>query len=455
MRNKIIARTIALLLVTTSPICILSQLERLTRLQPISFSVFNTPQNIGGPVNSPENESGAFVAPNGLSLYFSGNGSGTLGAGDLWVAQRPTLTSAWGPPQNLGAVVNSVSIENQPSLSLDGKTMFFNSDRAGGVGRQDLYMTTRTDPSDDFGWIAPINLIDVNSASAEVGSAYFEDPNTGAATLFFASDRGLPEGLDDIFQSSRNPDGTFDPPTPVTELNDPEQDGYPKLRRDGLEVFFHSTRVGGAGGLDIWTSTRASTNSRWNTPVNVSNLNTDGFDGTPSLSPDGSILFFGSTRDGGSGSIDVYTASRVSVNRAPLADFDGDARSDVSVFRPSQGTWWLMRSADNTIDVRQFGLSGDKIVPGDYDGDGRTDLAVFRPSDRNWYIELSSDRSVSIINWGLSNDTPVPADYDGDGRTDIAVYRDGTWFIQQSSTNSVTYQNFGLSTDVPVTAGVQ
>ena len=134
------------------------------------------------------------------------------------------------------------------------------------------------------------------------------------------------------------------------------------------------------------------------------------------------------------------------------ADFDGDGRSDISVFRPSDGTWHVIESETNTYRARSFGLNGDKIVPGDYDGDERTDFAVFRPSTAVWYVLRSSDSTVSTLQWGLPTDKPAPADYDGDGRTDIAVYRDGTWYIVQSSTGGTSTQQFGLSSDVPVAA---
>ncbi len=309
-------------------------------------------------------------------------------------------------------------------------------------------MSTRTNPNDDLGWSAPTNLSAINGVESDIGAAYFEDPISGVATLYFASDRGKPQGLDDIFKSTRNPDGTFNPPTPVTELNGPQQNAYPKLRRDGLEIFFHSTRDGGVGGLDIWTSTRATTNSPWNPPVNVTSLNSGDFDATPSLSPDGAVLYFASTRDG---NLDIYTATRASINRTPTAEFDGDSRSDVSVFRPSDGTWHVLQSGTNTYTVSQFGANGDKVVAGDYDGDGRFDAAVFRPASGNWYVLRSSDGGWSVTNWGIDTDKPVPGDYDGDGRTDMAVYRNGTWFIKQSSNGTNFYQQFGLSTDIPVT----
>jgi hypothetical protein len=440
------------LLLTTSLIATVNlfspaQGKNLTPSAPTSFSVFSTPQNLGVPINSDDNDSGAFVALNGLSLYFAGNRAGTIGAGDLWVSQRPTLTSAWGTPQNLGAVINTASIENHPSLSTDGKTLFFNSDRTGGAGRQDLYMSTRTNPNDDFSWTAPINISVINSIEADISAAYFEDPTTGAVSLFFASDRGKPQGLDDIFKSTRNPDGTFNPPTPVTELNGPQQNAFPKIRRDGLEIFFHSTRDGGLGGLDIWTSTRASTNSPWNPPVNVVGLNSSEFDGTPSLSPDGSLLYFASSRDS---SLDIYTATRLSVNRTPTADFDGDGRTDYSVYRPSEGKWYLRQSQGGWNEI-SWGLAGDQITPGDYDGDGRTDVAVFRPTNGTWYVINSSTSTFTIQEWGLQSDIPVPGDYDGDGRSDFGVYRNGDWYLLQS-TAGISINSWGQSGDVPIPA---
>ena len=422
-------------------------------LAPAGFSVFSLPQNIGPSVNSLDNESAAVVAPNGLSLYFSSNRPGTLGSIDLWVSQRPTLTSAWGTPQNLTAL-NSENNENLPALSPDGKTLFFNCSCPGAEGGADIYVSTRPDPDNDSGWTAPVNLGSVvNSADNEIAATYFEDTATGTAVLYFTSDRsGLGE---DIFQSTRNVDGTFNTPTDVVSLNTTFNDRGVAFRPDGLEVFFSSDRDGGAGGRDIWVATRASVSASWNTPVNLGIVNSSGIDQSPSLSPDGSILYLVSNRDGGSGGNDIYTATRVSVNRAQSADFDGDSRSDISIFRPSDGTWHILLSGTNTYSVQAFGLNGDTIVPGDYDGDGRTDTAVFRPSDGIWYIRRSSDGSVSITPWGLSTDRPVPADYDGDGRTDIAVYRDGVWYIIQSSNGAIVYQHFGMSTDIPIASGVQ
>ena len=154
-----------------------------------------------------------------------------------------------------------------------------------------------------------------------------------------------------------------------------------------------------------------------------------------------------------SGLIIVDASDVLNGPRNKVANFDGDRQTDLSVFRPSSGTWYVERSASGGTDVtaQQWGLSTDKPVPGDYDGDGKTDIAVFRPSDGYWYILQSSNNSFRAEQWGLSTDVPVPGDYDSDGRTDIAVYRpsQGVWYIKQS-TSGFRAQQWGVSTDKPV-----
>jgi hypothetical protein len=338
--------------------------------------------------------------------------------------------------------------------------MFLQSNRPGGLGQRDNYISTRTDPNDDFGWTTPVNLGPiVSSPDDDLAATYFEDEGAKTRSIFFASDRVGAPGINyHIYQSTRNPDGTFTTPVPVTELNGPIADLRVVLRRDGLECFLTSGRPGGVSpmGFDIWVSKRSSTSSPWEEPAIAPRINTAFDEGVASLSPDGSILYFFSTRDDGLGGNDLMTATRCSLYSAgpcrmgaEKADFDGDGVSDLSVFRPSDGTWYVLESVTNTLKAQPFGSDGDEVVDGDYDGDGRTDMAVFRPSTGDWWVLQSSDGSYSRTTWGLSTDKPVPADYDGDGVTDKSVFRDGTWYILRSSDGSPLYRYFGSAGDVP------
>ncbi len=138
-------------------------------------------------------------------------------------------------------------------------------------------------------------------------------------------------------------------------------------------------------------------------------------------------------------------------DRAVIAEFDNDGKTDFSVFRPSNGTWYIQRSSDFGTIQQQFGLGTDKPAQGDYNGDGRTDIAVWRPSNGTWYVLTSGASSqFTAVSFGISTDVPVQGDYDGDERTDYAVYRSGIWYVLNSANSVVTAINFGLSNDKPL-----
>lgn len=155
-------------------------------------------------------------------------------------------------------------------------------------------------------------------------------------------------------------------------------------------------------------------------------------------------------------SIVIGAATRAVVQASFLAtrtpfDFDGDARTDISIFRPSPGQWWYYRSSDGGNRAFDFGVSGETLVPADYTGDGRTDIAFFR--NGQWYVLRSDDSSFYVVPFGLGTDVPVPADFDGDNKADMAVFRPSTgeWYINRS-TGGVSIAAFGTATDRPVPA---
>jgi hypothetical protein len=139
-------------------------------------------------------------------------------------------------------------------------------------------------------------------------------------------------------------------------------------------------------------------------------------------------------------------------------DFDGDGILDPAVFRPGTGTWFILQSSTAFTGWTWFGWgeSTDMLVPGDYDGDGASDAAVCRTSTGEWFVRPSSGASPwSVVFGGQMGDVPVPGDYDGDGTSDLAIYRPatGTWFILTSSSGFTawTYWGWGVPAegDVP------
>jgi hypothetical protein len=238
-----------------------------------------------------------FVAQRDDILYFASTRVGGMGGLDIWYSRRGE-NGAWGDPVNF-AEVNSTGDELCPSAQRNGKTFLFVSTRAGGCGAEDLYMTrlhaTR-------GWAPPQNLgCTVNSAAGEAGPSLLEDE------LYFSSTRS---GDSDIYVSAFDGE-TFGAPALVQGVNTAQNDARPNLRRDGLELFFDSNRPGGIGGIDLWTTSRATTSDPWSSPTNLgSDVNSSANDLRPSLSWDGTTIYFGSNRDGGEGSQDIYVTTR-------------------------------------------------------------------------------------------------------------------------------------------------
>jgi len=168
--------------------------------------------------------------------------------------------------------------------------------------------------------------------------------------------------------------------------------------------------------------------------------------------PPGNVISFGQDENN-----ELYvcfgtTISRITRAKAS-ADFDGDLRTDISVFRPSTGVWYVANSSNGTFRIQAFGQNNDIPTGEDFDGDNISDIGVFRPSTGDWYYYRSSDNVVGIINFGITEDIPAAADYDGDAKADLAIFRPstGTWWIRRSTDpGNFIAQPWGLNGDVPV-----
>ena len=284
------------------------------------FGDWSAPVNLGPPVNSAAVEQGASLSPDGLSLYFHCAGCpGTQGA-DIMVSHRDKVGDPWGAPQ-IVTVLSSAANDMAPFIAPDGRHLYFSSNRTGGFGGLDLWVSVRKDKHDDFAWETPVNLgPGVNSAADEAQASIFyvgdddEDNDAGRTTvLFFA--RG-PNGGNELYQSTAPPGGAFGNVTPLAELNTAAVERQPGVRRDGLELFFASDRTT-TGDLDLWVATRNSTSDHWSNAHNLGSVvnSTGSIDARPTLSKDGTELYFQSTRPGGLGTQDLYVTTRRKGNK--------------------------------------------------------------------------------------------------------------------------------------------
>ena len=281
------------------------------------FSPWEPPLNLGSVVNSPFVDGGPGLSKDSLSLYFHSNRPGGIGDTDIWVSQRSSTDDPWAPPVNLGPIVNTSFAETAPSFSRDGHWMFFASTRPGGLGGNDNWASWRQHTHDDFDWQPPINLgANINTAFFDAGQAYFAGDDVSSPALFFVSNKPGGCGGNDIYVSELLSDGSVGPATHVPELCSPLSEGRPTIRHDGLEILLFSNRAGGFGGNDFWVSTRASLESPWELPTNLGPiLNTAAEEFQPYLSSDGKELVFASNRPEGFGNFDLYMTTRSKTQR--------------------------------------------------------------------------------------------------------------------------------------------
>jgi subtilisin family serine protease len=153
----------------------------------------------------------------------------------------------------------------------------------------------------------------------------------------------------------------------------------------------------------------------------------------------------------------VATASWGTVGDAPFVnDFDGDNKADFAIIRKENGKLvWYLNQTTQGFSVLQFGNDTDVPFRGDFDGDGKSDVNVFRPSANAFYNLKSSNSSVAVTTFGTAAiDKIITGDFDGDGKSDVAVWRTttGVWYWLNSSNGAFNAYQFGISTDLPTPA---
>lgn len=238
-------------------------------------------------------------------------------------------------------------------------------------------------------------------------------------------------------------------------------DMTPSYSPDGTKIIFTRYDTG------PFTSVFMTVNADGSGPAT---LPLSGFIRKASYSPDGTKIIFTRVGLGGfpnrlevyplaGGSsqtiVDGYNADWQPVRpavRPTRFDFDGDGLSDVSVFRPSDGIWYILRSSDLGVTQTAFALNGDLPVPSDFDGDAKTDIAIYRPSNGDfWSLNTINSQQVNV-RLGQPGDIAMPSDIDGDGRTDYVVYRPSNshWYRIGAATGATSDIWFGTAGDKPV-----
>ncbi|MCX5645258.1 MAG: hypothetical protein NTZ17_11340 [Phycisphaerae bacterium] len=268
----------------------------------------------------------------GLEMYISSGRAGGQGSLDLWVLRRASVDEDWGPAQNLGPAVNGPQEDGWSSISADGLTLYFESNRPGGTGARDIYATTRATKNDP--WDQAVNLgPKVNSGSTDCEPWISAD----GLELYFGSYRGG-YGACDIWVTRRattnDPWGQAVNAGPV--VNSAYEEHYPSLSPDGLLLLFSDCigcdsrppRPGGYGGDDMWMARRASLSDPWQTPVNLGPMvNNSSNDAYPRISLDGRALYFRGNGNNWQAPI------------LPIVDFNGDGKVDVQDLRRLIESW--------------------------------------------------------------------------------------------------------------------
>jgi Tol biopolymer transport system component len=253
-------------------------------------------QGSSSAVNTPAVDGCYSHSPDGLTIMFNSNRTGNQ---DIYLATRSNTSEGFGSPTPLPDPVNSSSNEACPTIA-NGHRLYFSSDREDPA--YDIYVTRLGQD----GWSEPENLgPNINRPGwLDEAATFYED---GGDQIMLFSSR-LPNGTaGKIYQSVNGGPASLVGGGP----NSSASDNRPSVTRDGLNIFFDSTRSGGLGGPDLYYATRSSTSQHFGQAIHLQQLSSPGFDARPYISKDGSFLTFSSVRTGNeSPAPDMWIATR-------------------------------------------------------------------------------------------------------------------------------------------------
>ncbi len=235
-----------------------------------------------------------------LELFFLSTRSGGPGGGDVWHASRSNASDAWSAPL-LVAEVSSTFQEKSPAISADGLTLWVASDRPGGQGGLDIWVSTRAARTTD--WSAPAIVSVLNSPGDEIP----RPPGQGGLVMPLGY-RAVSSATYQIDEASRSGlDASWSMPLPLSEVDTANIDVDGFLSDDGLTLHFSSDRLH-KGDQDLYVAHRARVGDPFGDFAPLGGLNTPHTDRDPWLSPDGTEIYFSSDR---SGALKIYRATRV------------------------------------------------------------------------------------------------------------------------------------------------
>jgi len=300
-----------------------------------------------------------------LTLYFASRRPGGYGENDLLVTTRETINDDWSIPVNLGSTVNNSAGDDGPYISADGLALFFHSNRPGGHGGYNLWVTTRQTVNDP--WAPPDNLGPTLNGS---GNATRPHMSADGLSLHFSSNSLGGFGHTDLYVSRRvTVEDEWGPPVNLgPTVNSTARDFSSWISADGLWLFFDSERPGGSGDRDLYVTTRATTDDEWGTPVNLGpTVNSAARDSGLNISPDGRTLYFHSDRPKADRVYNLWQAPII-----PIVDLNGDGIVDAADMCIVVDNWGTdnklcdvgpMPWGDGIVDVQDLIVLAEHFLP--------------------------------------------------------------------------------------------